>query len=643
MPSVFEEAYSSVDAVNQIVVARISDATETSKSLQETALDTITALGNVNVSYNAGVLPAPPNIDPEINVTLNLPDVTPTSFGAITSHLPTSPDLETVFDVSPLAIPAFSPSVTGFNIPEAPAWTAPSDPPDRPNVGDVVVPSAPTLAMPSLPTLADIVIPDFAGITLPNFTATAPEFEATALPGILQWSEPTYHPEILDEVLDKIRLLWSGGSGIPPAVEQAMVERAMSREDLIASREIDSVTEEFSLRGFTMPSGMQAARVDQLRQELAIKKLALNRELTIEFAKMQIENIRFGVEQAVAAENVFVNVFLNMAARLFEAAKFQIESQISIYNAQVTLFNARMNGYQIEAQVFDIRVKAALSEIEVFKAEIDAEIARGQVNEQKVRTYVAQVQALQTEVEIFKARMQGAEIESSVIRNRIDAYRADVEAYGARIAADKVRFDAYEARVKGEAAKGGILDAEARAYAALVQGKASAADIDVKRADLIIQKNRALIEGYVAELDAEKANIQSQLSVIQTNAQAYVAGTQRFAAQAQAETTKAQVTVTAKEAELRTNVSFYQAQVQAYLGNMEQLIRRAALIIDALKAAGQISSTLAAGAMAGVHVGANLSGGGTVAASGSYGESYAKSESASTSTSTNTNYNYEGT
>ena len=65
----------------------------------------------------------------------------------------------------------------------------------------------------------------------------------------------------------------------------------------------------------------------------------------------------------------------------------------------------------------------------------------------------------------------------------------------------------------------------------------------------------------------------------------------------------------------------------------------AALIIDALKAAGGISSTLAAGAMAGVHVGATLSGSGAVTASGtdSYSQSTTKSESR------NENYNYEGT
>lgn len=639
MSNPFEEAYSSVENVDRIVQSRIEDSVATSTALQSVALSAIERLSGVGLLPGSSPPPSPPNINPYIDVDINLDPVGPTSFGTITSQLPDTVGLEAVPDLTDPNIPEFNPSISALNIPNPPPWTAPGDPPARPDVGEVNLPSRPIVALPSPPILEEITIPTFDGLTLPTFDEVEPEFVGSALPGILQWSEPTYEPEIIDEVLTKLRLLWDGGSGLPPAVEQAIVERALAREDQIAKREIDAVSDEFSARGFTMPSGMQAARTDQMRQDLAVKKLALNRELTIKFAETQIENVRFAIQQGIAAENVFVNLFTNMANRMFEAAKFQIESQVQIYNAQVSLYNARINGYQIRAQVFDIRVKAALAELEVFKAEIEAEIARGQINEQRVRTYTAQVQAVQTEIEIFKAQMQGASVEADVIRNQIEAYRTDVAAYAERINADKVRFDAYEAQVRGEAAKAGIVDAQARAYAALIQGKSTIADIEAKRADVYIQRNRLRLEGYVAELDAEKTRIQSQVAVIQAGASAYTADTQRFAAQATAETAKAQVEVSAKEAELRTNISFYQAQVQAYVSNMEQLIRQASLIVDALKAAGSIASTLAAGAMAGVHVGATLSGSGGVSASGAYSESNSFSRSESRSE----NYNYEGT
>lgn len=635
----FAEAYSTVEEVQDFVEQRIKDATDTATQLQSTAMSTVSALGAVDLNFNAGTPPTPPNIDPTISVDLNLPLIAPTSFGGITLNTPVVPTLDPVPPIPPLSIPDFQSSISSLNIPTSPTWDAPPSAPVAPVLGDVTLPAEPTITMPALPALVDITVPSFAGLNMPTFSATAPDFQGSALPGILQWAEPVYHTVIIDEVCAKLRDMWAGGSGIPAAVEAAMWARAAEREDLAVRREIDGIDAEFSLRGFTMPTGMQAERTDQMRQDLVVKKLGLNRELTIQIAQWQVENMRFACTTAIAAENVYVNLFLNMAQRLFEAARFQVESQINIYNAQVSLFNARMNGYQISATVFNSLVEAELAKVQVFKAEIDAEVAKGQLNVQKVQVYTAQVQALQTQIEIYKAQMQGAEVKASVIRNAIEGFKASVEAYAAQVQAQKTKFDAYESQVKGEAAKAGIIDSEAKAYAAMVQGKSSIAEIGVKTAEVTIDKNKLLLQGYTATLEAERNNVQAQLSVIQTNAQAYVADTQRYSAVAQAESTKAQAIISAKEAELRTNVAFYQAQTQAYLGNMEQLIRKAQLIVDALKAAGGISSTLAAGAMAGVHVGATLSGTGGVSASGQ--------DSYTTSTADNKQYtevhNYEGT
>lgn len=638
MANPFDVAYATVDEVNTIVTDRIRDAVETAALFQREALAAINRLNNINFNFG-GSVPSPPAIDPNINIDMKLPAINATSFGTITSQQPSFPALDTVPGISNVVFPDFVPSITGIYIPDPPVWTAPTAPPIRPTLGTVNIPTAPNIVLPNVPALADINIPSFSGINIPNFDFEEPEFEGSALPGQLQWKEPTYHPEIIDEVIEQIRRLWSGGSGIPAAVEQAMFERAAAREDLAVVRTINEIATDFSSRGYTSPPGMMAARIDNMQQDLAVKKLSANRELTIQIAQWQVENVRFAVEQGIAAENVFVNIFFNQAARLFEAARFNVESQLNIYNMQIVLFNAKMTALQIRAQVFETKMRAELAKIEVFKAEVEAEIARGQLNEQKVRIYVAQVQAAQTRIDIYRAQMQGASIESEVIRNMIEAYRADVQAYAERINADKVRFDAYEAQVKGEAAKVGIIDAEARAFAAVISGKATAANVDIKRAELIISKNDATVRGYVAQLDAERARVQSQLSTIQANAQAYIADTQRYAAQAQAETAKANAIITAKEAELRTNVAFYQAQVQAFVANIEQMIRKAQMAIEAAKAAGQIASTMAAGAMAGVNVGATLSGAGSVGASGAYQETQSKSEG----TSINHNYTYEGT
>lgn len=636
----FAQAYDTVQHVEDIVDARLKESKELAEALRQSALSTISQLSGVNVDIPMDGVPQPPSTDTTIDVDFTIPEVSVTDFGGVGQANPIArPNFASIPTIPDLNIPEFSGSISSINIPTAPAWVAPTAPPPAPVVGTVDLPDMPALAMPAAPTLAEITVPDFNGLTLPTFSATAPEFEATALPGILQWSEPEYHTEVLDEVITQLRRMWAGGSGIPEAVEQAMWARAADREDLSAARDIDAVSEEYSLRGFTMPSGMQAARADQLRQDLAVKKLGMNRDITIQVAQWQVENMRFACEQGIAAENVLVNIFLNQAQRAFEVARYRVEAQLNVYNAQVALFNARMNGYQVSAQIFNTLVQAELTKIEVFKAEVEAEVSRGQLNTQKVQAYTAMVDALKAQTEVYRTQMQGAEVKAGLIRNDIEIYRTKIQAYAEQVGAQKTMFDAYESQVKGEAAKAGIIDAEARAYAALVQGKSAVADIGIKRVESVIQGNRGLVDMFQAEIELEKVSMQAKLSGVQASAQAFVADTQRFAAMAQAEGAKAQVLVTAKEAEIRTNVALYQAQVQAYIGTMEQMIRKASLSLDAIKAAGSMASTLAAGAMAGVHVGATLSGSGSVAASGAdtYSKSWSKTDSRSE------NYNYEGT
>ena len=636
---VFQQAYAVVENVEHVVSDRIAEAAAAAAGARAAAETAISALGSINFDTNVGGVPEAPTLVNSPLTAIDIDPVVPTDFGSINGVSRELPSLEDIPSINGVVVPSFVPSVTSLNIPTPPSASAPINAPERGDYGSVTLPSAPSTALPSVPVLDELHIPTFEFPLIPEFTADSPEFAASALPALFEWSEPTYAVEILDEAMDEVRRMWAGGSGIPPQVEQAMYDRAAAREDMEVSRNVDAANEEFSARGFTMPTGYQTARIDAIRRDGQIKKLALNRDITIKIAEWQVENVRFGIQQAIAAENVFVGLFTNAAQRMFEAARFQVSAQIEVYNAQVALFNARQTAYRVAAEVFDIRIKAELAKIEVFKAQVEAEVAKGQLNEQRVSAYKAQVESVLAVVEIYKAQMQGASVQSDVIRSKIEAYKADVQAYAERINADKVRFDAYDSQVKGEASKAAIVESQARAYAALVQGKVAESEINVKRAELVIQKNRLDIEAFAAAVESDKVNMQTQLAVIQQAAAAYNANTQRFVAQAGAETAAANVLVTAHEAQQRTAVAFYQAKVAAYTSDMEQMIRKLALVVESLKSAGQLSATLAAGAMAGVNVGASLSGGGNVTAGGNISDT----NSTTHNESRNENYNYEGT
>lgn len=639
--NVWQQSYRVVDDVTEIVKDRMDDAVATAEDLRNKALEVID--GMKTVQFNTpGPVPAPPIIDTTVDISLDIPPIAVGAFGTISAptHSLAMPDLDAIPTIVDVTIDDFVPADLVINIPNAPAPIVVGSAPTEPVLEDITLPTAPVLAFPDLPLLdQSIAIPDFEFPTLPTFDAVAPsERDIEIVDAAMSWTEPTYTTEILDEVLVVVRRMWGGDSGLPQHIEDAMYARVADREDRLVEQQVNQTMEEFSLRGFTSPTGTMAARIDNIRNDGMIKKQGGIRELSIKIADVHVENLRFAVQQAIAAEQVLVNIFLNGAQRLFEAMKYNVEAKIAVYNAQVTLFNARQMAYKTRADVYKTELEATLSYIEVFKAQVEGEMAKGRLNEQLVSTYKVQNEALQTRVNIYTAEMQGASIQSEMGKNQIDAYRAKVQAFSERISADKVRFDAYNSQVQGEAAKAGVMESMARAYAATVSGKVAQIDAQKTKIDAVIASNKGQIDAFMAGAEVDKHVMEMELARIKAGVEAYSADTQRYIAQAGVEEAKANLQVEAKKAELSVTIAYYEAQVRAYVANMEALMRQAALVADGMKATGELTATLAAGAMAGVNIGASLSGSGSVAASGTGSESFSTSNSYSESH----NYSHEG-
>ncbi len=615
--SVYQEAYSHVSNVRDFVTDSITDARSWADSSRLMAGEVLRDLGNFTPDYTSAEMPDAPSINVSFDGNFELPEITPTSFGEITATFPDSPTLSPVRDFDGIIVEGFTPSIGGLNIPDAPTPTNYAMP-DAPNLQDTVLPIAPRLDMPLFPQLEQITIPDFDFSTLPAFEADAPEFDGSAISGVLQWNEPEYRTEVLDEVVGVLNSIWAGGNGIPVAIEQALWERAAEREDIDLRRQLSALDVEHSSRGFTQPQGVLAAQKQALREESMLRKQTASRDISTRMAEIHVDNVKFACQQGIAAENVYFNIWNNMAQRQFEAAKIQLDSELAIYNSQVSLFNARQQAYSVRAQVWKSELDGRL---QVLRAELDAELARGQLNEQRVKVYSEQVSALLSQVEVYKAEMQGAALAEDANRNRIERYKAEVSAMAEKIQADKSRFDAYDSRVKGELGKAQILDAEARAYSAYVSGQASVADVQAKQVDSDLRRNEVELRAYTAKLEASKARMEAQVGKIRAAADAYTADTQRYTAQANAEGSRHRVEITAKEAEIRATLGVYETEVRRYIADVERMVSTANLQLEALKSAGQVSSTMAAGAMAGINIGASLSGGGNVSASGNSSDS----------------------
>lgn len=524
-----------------------------------------------------------------------------------------------------------APEPLPINIPDAPGLRA-IEKPVRPDV-DVAVdlPQAPNLVMPDMEELAQISLPEFVMPELPAFDAVAPDTRDISVPSVfINWAEPSYSSELLDELQAKVREWMAGGTGLPAAVEDALFARARERDSVETERQVQESIDTWAARGFGMPPGMLAKEAAVIREQGRLKAAELNRDILVQATQLEIENIRFAVQQGIALEQLTENLFENMVKRLFEAARFQAEAQINVFNAQVSLFNAQNAAFQTLSQVYRTRLDGALAKLTAFKAAVDAQAAVGQINQQRVEVFKAKLSGVQASVEVFSSLMRAAQVRADVIKNQFDAYRADVQAYAEEISAEKLKFDAYEAQVKAESAKAGAFDSQARAYASTVQALASKADLKAKGAQLRMEAAKTRVSKFLADVDGFKAALQASLGDVQYRTQAFAAQVDGWRAKANVAVSDAEMKTRFADMQTRTNIAHSEMQITEYNARMQHAIQQAQLALESAKALGQYTAQLAAGAMSAMHVSAGISGSGSASSS----------DSRSTSTSTSYTYSY---
>lgn len=553
-------------------------------------------------------------------------------FSAVQMNKPVMPGFQNIehllteLDLDDLVMPD-APVMPTIDLPNAPG-VANIQVPIRPEINtDIQIPDAPVLDMPEMDELKQIEIPVFEFPELPDFDGVPPSISEITVPNVfIDWKEPEYKSEVLDELSHYIKKgIVEGGTGLPAPIEDALFSRARTRESRETSRAVQEAMNDWSTRNFSMPPGMLVKQVATIREQGQLRAGELNRDILIEATKMEIEQIRFLVQQGMSLEQLTTNIFNNFTNRLFEIARFNAESQISVFNAQIAFFNAQNEAFGILTGLYKTKLDGAIAKLTAYKTAVDAQVAVGQINEQYVQVYRAKMDAVLSNVEVYKALVQGASVRSDVIKSQFDAFRADVQAYSEQINAEKVKVDAYEAQIRGETSKAGLFDAQARAYASTIQGVQAKANVKGQQIQLKMEAARVWIGKYQADLEAYKAELQANLSEVQQNTAAFSAEVDAWRATAGMEVSQAEMQSRYADMNTRTNIAYAEMQLKEYEAKMQKAIQEANIALESAKAMGQYTAQLAAGAMSAAHVSASISGSGSASTSRSTSDS--KSES----------------
>lgn len=569
-----------------------STASASASSFISALNTTVYSAPSVSVTWNSiaaptlDALPTTPNMP---TIAVNMPTDTPNSLSIAEPSI----SIDNFTDAAPTLTFGTAPTISYGTVPSVPT------------VSNVPLPQADTLVMPDAPTylsLSSVAVP-----VVDLHTEWLTKLETLPTLSLLEPTPYSYAagPEYASQLLTtlKARLVerLTGGTGLPEAVEQAIWDRARSRETQTALANEAEIMRQSEAFGFSLPSGTLAAQLRQAQQDYYDKISTLSRDVAIKQAELEQENMKQTIAEVMQLEAKLIDYSYQIEHLAFESSKQYADNAIQIYNAGVEGYKALMAGYQMYAQAYDTIIKAETAKVEIYKAELQGELTKAQVNQALVTQYKAAIDAQMSKVEIYKAQVGAAQTLVQLEATKVSAAGEQVKAYVAQVNAETAKVEAYKAGVQAEVSKVEAYKATVQAYSAKVGGQAEKAKAEVTRYSALVQAKTAEWEGFKTKVQAEAERVKAL--GLQSNA--LLDG---YKASAAAIESKARMHTQVWETKIKDYEAAQNLTLQAAKINTDAIMQTNQAKLEAAKVGAQVHAQLAASANGMAHAGASLSG-----------------------------------
>lgn len=577
---------------------------------------------------------AAPTIDPEFPTGPSAPATSIPTAPSVTDPVWSYPAVPSAFsevlDVSDLGVESFdedAPTVSYSGIPAAFDGVIPTQPTVNLNFDDPTL----DLALPAAPDFLALSVRPFDGVTLPTLDADEPVLTAVE-PSVQTYTPGTnYTSSLLTALQTQLESRIAGGTGLGADAEQALWDRNREREARTARDAELDLERRVETLGFLLPPGVYHESLLRLRQERDYQDRGHSREVMIESARLELDQVKHSLTTATSLETMLVEYSNNVEQRLFEAAKYATDAAIQIYNAKVEAFGRMVEVYRTKVQIYAEQINAQRMLVDVYEAEIRAEQAKADVNRSIVERYRTQVDAALASIRVYEAEIQGIQTKADIERTKVMVFGEQIKGYNAQVGAYTAGIEAYRASIEGAKAQVDVYSSKVGAYRAKVDAITRQVEARVSAYRGRIDANVARWDGYKAEALAESQRVQALTGVASARADIY----------------RAEVTGTASyndvltkqwQATLDQNQRTADIAINAAKANAELYVTTRSLALDAAKVGATVYSQLGAAALNAFNFSSSVSQSWSEAASQSFSQSTSLADS--TSDNTNTNYSY---
>lgn len=588
-------------------------------------------VGFTAISFTGATLPTEPEL-PEV--------LTAPTFNTVTYDAPAEPDatleFQDISDIETGDTPVLDATAPTISLPSAPSQlaeftgTAPviqtdyvfPDPPDaleqpfptEPELQTITLPTAPSLALPSLtaePPTDDTQAPtDIAASFIASFREISPVFmEAVEgqVDAMLAKYNPQFHTQMA-AIESQLSTYLEGGTGLAPAVEDAIYARAQAKNEAEARRATEAGFNEAAARGWTIPPGAATAGARRARQAAADNNAAAAREIVVMQAEMEQKNLQFAVSTSLSLRQVILSAAMNYHQNLIsinsqalEYSKAVVGMAVEVYNIQVRAFGVRLDAYRAAVAAYDARLKGTMAAIDLYKAEIEAQQTLVSVDRAKVDLYRSRVDALDALAKVYKSRIDVVVEQAGLEKLKLDLFRTQVEAYTAQAQGKRAELDAYTAAISGQEARVRIFSSQVDAYRGQVDGFRAKIQAQAEVVQAKVQANDSQVKQFQARMDGYKTVAMVRGETVRTQLEVQKQAYNAFDSQVRANIANAEVGATIYSAKARVHLENARLSVDTLVKNAELNLQRSKEVASLGVASAEVYKGLAGAALSGMN------------------------------------------
>jgi len=191
--------------------------------------------------------------------------------------------------------------------------------------------------------------------------------------------------------------LANGVTGLAAGVENDIWNREAERALLAHQEELETITAQWSTRGYELPDGTLVALINQSEIDYRNKRLDRSRDISIKQAEMAFQNTQFIIQQILAMETLVINAVSEGNKSAIEGYKANMDGYRAQVQAAIDKLGAYLKAYDTSGNVYKAKAdaQAAIAGVDIKAAEasINATIAQMQLFLKEAELQITQIDA----------------------------------------------------------------------------------------------------------------------------------------------------------------------------------------------------------------------------------------------------------